>query len=454
MFSDTSIVRHTLLLAPEDVSGVCARALTAAGWELSTARDLRSAGQTIAQHPLTVGLTFLDPHHEEPDSALEAFILDHPDVEWIALLAPCSMPSQYRRRLLTTVFYDYHTLPLDLTRLLFTMGHAYGKLQLKDEPLLAADTEPNHKMIGVSPAMQSFSRALAKVAPVGAPVLITGENGTGKELAAETVHRLSTRAPGPFVAVNCGALPAHLVQSELFGHEKGAFTGAHRRKVGWVEAAHGGSIFLDEIGDLPLDLQVNLLRFLQDSIIERIGSTTRIPVDVRILAATHIDLEEAVAKGRFREDLYYRLNVLRLELPPLRERSGDIERLARFYFVQFSRQTNIKAQGFSQRALRAMNEYHWPGNVRELINRIQRAAVMSENRLLTPLDLGLEPVTLPSSSLTLQSAREQADAGLIQQTLHRTQYNVSRAARELGISRATLYRLISKLKVSPPADCL
>ena len=230
-------------------------------------------------------------------------------------------------------------------------------------------------MVGVSAPMQAVFRNLRKIAAVDAPVLITGETGTGKELAARAIHERSRRSSGPFVAVNCAALPATLIQSELFGYERGAFTGAQRRKIGSIESANGGILFLDEIGDLSLDLQVNLLRFLEESAIQRVGSPKEIPVDVRVIAATHDDMERATAEGRFREDLYYRLNVLRLEMPMLRARGEDIEVLARFFFEKFRQETSHKVIGFSPEALQSMADYDWPGNVRELINRVRRATV-------------------------------------------------------------------------------
>jgi DNA-binding NtrC family response regulator len=250
------------------------------------------------------------------------------------------------------------------------------------------------------------------------------------------------------MAVNCGALPANLIQSELFGHEKGAFTGAHQRKIGRIEAAAGGTIFLDEIGDLSLDLQVNLLRFLQAKTIERVGGTQSLQVDVRVIAATHVDLERAVAEGRFREDLYYRLNVLHLRVPALRERENDIELLARFFFEKFAKEKNPQVRGFSQQALQVMNTYAWPGNVRELINRIRRAMVMCENRLMTPGDLGLERRSARRTIRTLVGARAAAEKEAIQYALRHTGNNVSRAARELRISRVTLYRLIEKYSIA------
>jgi DNA-binding NtrC family response regulator len=279
-------------------------------------------------------------------------------------------------------------------------------------------------------------------------VLIGGESGTGKELAAHAIHNMSARSRHAFVAVNCGALPTHLIQSELFGHEKGAFTGAYQRKIGRMEAAQGGTLFLDEIADLPLDLQANLLRVLQDKVIERLGSSQPIQLDIRVIAATHINLRDAVAKGRFREDLYYRLNVINLQAPPLRERQGDVELLAQALLGQFAGDNGGKVKGFSRQALRAMNQYAWPGNVRELINRIRQGVIMAEHPYLTPEDLGMERRAADVGRPTLDDARARAEIDAIRAALRRCQHNVSEAARELGVSRATLYRLLERYALS------
>jgi DNA-binding NtrC family response regulator len=279
------------------------------------------------------------------------------------------------------------------------------------------------------------------VAYAEAPVLVFGESGTGKELTAQSIHRRSLRAGGPFMAINCGAIAHHLLQSELFGYERGAFTGANARKIGHVEAANGGTLFLDEIGDLPLESQASLLRFLQERTIQRLGGYEAIGVDVRIISATHVDLEAAVRAGRFRADLYHRLCVLRLEEPPLRARGRDIELLAHRMFERYRGDSPRHIRGFSAAAIKAMYRYDWPGNVRELINRVRRAIVMAESRAITPGDLELAGCVELQVS-TLAEARDQAERGAIEQALARHRFRLSAAAQELEVSRATLYRLM------------
>jgi DNA-binding NtrC family response regulator len=299
-------------------------------------------------------------------------------------------------------------------------------------------------LTGDSPAIRMLSQNIRKFAPVELPLLITGETGTGKEMAARALHQLSPRHEQPFAAINCGALPANLVQSELFGHERGSFTGATARRIGHFESADGGTVFLDEIGDLPLDAQTNLLRVLQEGTIERIGSCQSIKVDVRVLAATHVDLEKAVAQGRFREDLFYRLNVLRLRMPPLRERNGDIELLAQYFLDAFRESYGTRARAFSTTARKAMNAFAWPGNVRELMNRVQRAAVIADDALITPEDLELSADLPGADRDSLGSARTSAEREAIVDCLRASAFNISECARRLRVSRVTVYRLCKK----------
>jgi DNA-binding NtrC family response regulator len=278
------------------------------------------------------------------------------------------------------------------------------------------------------------------------PVLVLGESGTGKELAARAIHQHSGRASGPFVPVNCGAIPVNLVQAELFGHERGAFTGAHQRRIGSIESAAGGVVFLDEIGDLPLESQASLLRFLQDRSIVRVGAARPVTVDARVIAATHVDLAEAVRRGRFREDLYYRLNVLHAQMPALRERGADVALIAQ-RVLRDSAPPHARAVAFSPRALQAMERHAWPGNVRELINRVQKAVVMCEGPCIGPEDLGLHAAGTAGMSM-LETLRTAGQRELVLRALDGNRYNVAATARQLGVSRVTLYRLLRRLEIA------
>jgi len=374
-------------------------------------------------------------------ASLETLVLETPHIRWVALVQPQALEQSQTKRLIHHAFSDFHTIPLDYERLRMTLGHAHGMASLHQKGI---HDSGKYAMVGESPQMRHLYRSIGKAAAVKAPVLIHGESGTGKELVALAIHQASSRSERPFIAVNCGALPASLVYSELFGHERGAFTGANQRRIGKIEAAASGTIFLDEIGDLPLDLQVNLLRFLEDGKIERLGGTEAIKVDVRIIAASHVNLPEAVSQGRFREDLFYRLNVLSVQVPPLREREGDITLLANHFFHEFRAERHPRIRGFSKAALEAMEAYPWPGNVRELMNRVRHAVVMCEHACITAADLRLNEVHNGVGDQTLDSARNAAEKTLVATTLRRAGHNISEAARQLGVSRVTLYRLMEK----------
>ncbi|MGD8619544.1 MAG: sigma-54 dependent transcriptional regulator, partial [Gammaproteobacteria bacterium] len=307
-------------------------------WVLQTARDVRSVEKLIHENCCLVGLALLgDNGRELCQPELIDIMFSTPHLKWVAVLQREALENAEVRELITRNFHDYHQLPVDIARLNAILGHAHGKAQLEQEFNQAKATcrrlGVGDGLVGNSAAIQTLRRQIEKIARVDTPVLITGESGTGKELAANLVHRASRRASGPFVAVNCAALPASLIQAELFGHEKGAFTGAHKQKIGRFEAANGGTIFLDEIGDLPPEMQITLLRFLEQRTIERVGGLESIPVDVRVVAATNVDLQQAIGQGRFREDLYYRLKVLNLRMPSLHQRGQDLEVLAN-YFIE------------------------------------------------------------------------------------------------------------------------
>ena len=287
---------------------------------------------------------------------------------------------------------------------------------------------------------------IRKVATTDVPVLIMGESGTGKELVARAIHCQSPRQAAPFVVINCGAIPGELLESELFGYEKGSFTGAFQRKPGRFEFANKGTLFLDEIGEMPLALQVKLLRFLQDYRVERIGGHEGIQVDARVITATNRDLKKAITEGRFREDLYYRLNVVNFAIPSLRERGSDISLLANVFLQRFAREYGKRIKGFAQEAYESLQTYSWPGNVRELENKIKRATLMAEHRFLTPDDLDI-PTPDSRPPIPLRTIRKQAERDRICQALALHGGNISRAASDLGISRPALYELMEKLEI-------
>ncbi|MFT3757329.1 sigma 54-interacting transcriptional regulator [Thauera sp.] len=420
-------------------------ALRLSGWVFQWVATMDAARKALACDPPAVGLVAFDSAQTWSAGELEG-LLRRPDIEWIALLGQDLVDGDRLGLEVLRSFHDFHSRPLDRERLSFTLGHAHGKVELCRYALVPRRECGAYGMTGTSGRMRQLYRQIDKILAVDAPVLIGGESGTGKELVAHAIHQYSMRARAPFIAMNCGAIAPSLIQSELFGHERGAFTGAAQRKIGSIEAANGGILFLDEIGDLPLEMQANLLRFLQEKSITRVGSTERVKVDVRVIAATHVDLVRAVTQGRFREDLYYRLNVLHLALPALRERREDIPLLAECIFAEHREQAAAQVRGFSSAALQAMMCYDWPGNVRELVNRVQRAMIMTENRLIGPLDLGLSSDAEPGMQ-TLDEIRARIERELIETSLKTHGNNVSETARRLGVSRVTLYRMIDRLKI-------
>jgi two-component system, NtrC family, response regulator len=341
--------------------------------------------------------------------------------------------------------YDFYNKPIDSDTLALLVDRAYHLHELEEENRRLQRSQkhtPLQGLITAAPEMLKVCQFVEKVAPTDVTVLLLGESGTGKELLARAVHDLSNRANAPFSAINCAAIPENLLESELFGHEKGAFTGAVKQTKGKIELADSGTLFLDEIGDVPLALQVKLLRFLQERVVERIGGRKQIDVDVRIVCATNQNLEKLMTAGTFREDLYYRISELVVNIPSLAERRGDPELLAHAFVGQFSEQQGRNIRGFSGEALAALAQHDWPGNVRELENRVKRAVIMSDGALVTPVDLDLaEPEDVPDI-LNLAQAREEAERREIPRALARVDGNITKAAKLLGISRPTLYDLL------------
>ncbi len=436
-----SASRRLLVVDPCDDCHQIVPGLRNIGWDVDSCNL-----DAVIDRSCDVGLIRLQPFHLERPEAVKDMI-SRSGTEWIAVLSPDTLQMKTVGDFVCEWFFDFHTLPFDVSRVQVTLGRAFGMARLRGrstDPIVSA----GHELLGESRAIRDLRKLLGKLAPTESPVLIRGESGTGKELVARTLHRQSQRHARPFVAINCGAIPEHLIQSELFGHEKGAFTGAHQRKVGRIEAAHGGTLFLDEIGDLPLELQANLLRFLQEKHIERVGGSQPIPVDVRVLAATHVDLEAAIINGRFREDLYYRLNVLQVLTAPLRERHGDMAMLANHFARFYSQETGRRPRTFSEQALVAMGNHDWPGNVRELANRVRRGLVLAEGRQIEPCDLGLETRQAPSLTMgTLEDYKDRAERQALCDVLQRHSNNLSLAAKVLGVSRPTFYRLLHKHQI-------
>ncbi len=345
--------------------------------------------------------------------------------------------------------YDFYQKPVDIEQIGLIVRRALELHRIETENRqLAAKAKDDRvlgRMITAAPEMVKVARTIERVANTNVSVMLLGASGTGKELLARGLHEASSRAQGAFVAINCAAIPENLLESELFGHEKGAFTGAVKTTEGKIEQAHGGTLFLDEVGDIPLPLQVKLLRFLQERVIERIGSRRSIPVDTRIVCATHQDLEAMIAAGTFREDLFYRLAEIVVKIPSLAERPGDAVLLAKAFLAKFAKEMNPRVKGFAADALAAIDAWHWPGNVRELENRVKRAVIMADGKAVSAADLDLtEPGEEEVSALNLKTAREQADRKVIRHALARSQGNISSTAKLLGISRPTLYDLLKQ----------
>ena len=349
--------------------------------------------------------------------------------------------------------YDFYQKPIEPDVLGLIVDRAYQLYELEEENRrLALDgrDSPLDGIIGASTPMLAACRLVEKVGPTDATALVLGESGTGKELFARALHRLSSRKKKPFVALNCAAIPENLLESELFGYERGAFTGAVKQTKGKIEVATGGTLFLDEIGDMPMSLQAKMLRFLQERVIERLGGRSTIEIDVRIICATHRKLDQLIKSGEFREDLFYRISEIVIEIPALRDREGDKALLAQTFLDNFSQQHGRSFRGFTDSARAEIDAYEWPGNVRELENRIKRAVVLAEGKQILATDLGFVEGENHMQLLNLRDARERVEREVIQRALSIYNNNVTHTAEALGISRPSLYSLIKKLDMPEP----
>lgn len=351
---------------------------------------------------------------------------------------------------------DFYQKPLDADILKFVVNRAFrlAELEQENQKLSQQSNGTNIKgIIAASPQMMGVCRTLEKVAPTDVTTLIIGETGTGKELLARALHDLSPRAGNAFAAINCAAIPENLLESELFGFEKGAFTGATQAKKGKIESANGGTLFLDEIGDMPMALQSKLLRFLQERVVDRVGSVKPIPVDVRVVCATHQKLAQLIENGDFREDLYYRISEITLDVPALRERDGDALVIAQSLLKSLGKQMDRQNLTFSEDAINAISSYSWPGNVREMINKVKRATIMADGKRITSEDLELPECDQPGAShLNLRQVREQAESRAIIQALQTSGFNMTQASRLLGVTRPTLYNLTDKYNIDTSAE--
>ena len=419
-------------------------------YEVIVAGDRASALDQVRHHqPPVVTLDLGLPPDADGISegllTLEEIVAQSPDTKVIVVTGQNDRENAVRA--VGSGAYDFYHKPIDAEILGLIVNRAYRLRELETENLSLMQQKVDHPVEGVvacSPEMVKVCRTVEKVAPSDASILLLGDSGTGKELCARSLHDLSPRSKGRFIAINCAAIPENLLESELFGYERGAFTGAVRQTPGKIEYANNGTLFLDEVGDLPMSLQAKLLRFLQERVVERIGGREEIQVNVRVVCATHQDLAEKIRTGTFREDLFYRISEIAVQIPPLKNRGGDILLLARMYLEVFTREQGRKLRGFSKDALSSLEAYAWPGNVRELKNRVKRAVIMAEGKQVTAKDLELSEAAANEADFSLRYMREQAERQAIMRALSHAAGKITIAADLLGISRPTIYDLIKK----------
>jgi two-component system, NtrC family, response regulator len=428
----------------------------AADYEIQMAGDRASAIDLFGSSGAAVILLDLGlpPHPGTPEEGL-ATLAELLAIDSLAKVVIISGQGEKETalRAVGTGAYDFLGKPVDMGELKLMLKRCFHVSQLEREyrelqRRIQGDSFEG--MLGTHARMQAVFASIRKVATTDASVLILGESGTGKEMAAQAIHQRSARKDGPFVAINCSAIPETLIESELFGHEKGSFTGAHVQRRGRIESSGGGTLFLDEIGEIPLPVQVKLLRFLQEQRIERVGGRQEIQVDTRVIAATNIDLKKAMTAGTFREDLFYRLAVVQIVLPPLMDRDDDILLLAQSFLSRYAEQNKKVGVAFGPEALRAIRSHTWPGNVRALQNRVKRAVIMGGAKRLTAQDLELSSGAPSAQGLSLKDARESLEREMIKNSLRKHSGKISAAATDLGISRPTFYELMAKLGIPKP----
>jgi two-component system nitrogen regulation response regulator NtrX len=424
------------------------------GYEIVPAASGEEALAVVGEKPVDLVLLDIWLPGKDGVAVLREIKKFHPDLPVIMMSGHGSIETAVN----STKFgaYDYIEKPLSLEKIVISIRHALDQRRLERENVeLRRAMEGSVEILGSSPAITALKDQVARAAPSQGRVLITGENGTGKELIARNIHLLSPRRHGPFVEVNCAAIPEELIESELFGHERGAFTGAVQRRQGKFELADGGTIFLDEIADMSLKTQAKVLRVLENGVIERIGGTQSIRVDVRVLAATNRDLQGMIGEGLFREDLFYRLNVIPFTVPPLRERAGDIPALAEHFLTLFTLQAGQKSRRFSPAALDRLRRYRWPGNIRELKNLIERLVIMTGGEVIEAADIpvdGEEPVAEPAGAeedLSFREARLEFERSFLRRALERNEWNVARTARHLKLERSHLHKKIKFFDLQP-----
>ncbi|MGA7178260.1 MAG: PEP-CTERM-box response regulator transcription factor [Thiobacillaceae bacterium] len=441
--------KPTILLVEDDTGMQKQIKWSLDAYEVLTASDQETAITLLRRHepPIVLLDLGLPP---DPDGATEGLAT----LQQILTLAPATkvivitgnLDRENAVKAIGIGAYDFFQKPFEpevLSILISRALHVYT-LEAENRRLSQTARSPLEGLITADEGMLKVCWTIEKVAPANVTVLLLGESGTGKEVLARAVHALSPRADKRFVAINCAAIPDTLLESELFGYEKGAFTGAAKQTIGKIEYADQGTLFLDEIGDLPLPLQAKLLRFLQERVIERLGGRAEVPVDVRVVCATHQDLRSMIKEGRFREDLYYRLSEITVNIPPLRDRVGDPVLLAQAFMERIAREQGRPFKGFTPDALEVLESHAWPGNVREMENLIKRAAIMADGPLISADDLGLNEKDGESMPLNLRQARDDAERKAVTRALARTQHNVAQTAELLGVSRPTLYDLMNK----------